>query len=60
MAVTFEARRAALTMSVSRQRPEAAVEGQKDANDPTATCAVRDGNRFEAGFSPYRRTRLNR
>jgi hypothetical protein len=30
------------------------------ANDPTATLAVRCGIGFEAGFSPYRSTRLNR
>jgi hypothetical protein len=31
-----------------------------DVNDPTATLAVHCGNGFEAGFSPYRSTRLNR
>jgi hypothetical protein len=30
------------------------------ANDPTATLAVHCGNGFEAGFSPYQSTRLNR
>jgi hypothetical protein len=30
------------------------------ANDPTATLAVHCGNGFEAGFSPYRSTRLSR
>jgi len=31
-----------------------------DANDPTATLAVHCGNGFDAGFSPYQSTRLNR
>jgi hypothetical protein len=30
------------------------------ANDPTATLAVHCGNGFDAGFSPYQSTRLNR
>jgi hypothetical protein len=30
------------------------------AIDPTATLAVRCGNRFDAGFDPYRSARLNR
>jgi hypothetical protein len=30
------------------------------ANDPTATLAVHCGNGFDAGFSPYRSTRLKR
>jgi hypothetical protein len=30
------------------------------ANDPTATFAVHCGNVFDAGFSPYQSTRLNR
>jgi hypothetical protein len=30
------------------------------ANDPTATLAVHCGNGFDAGFSPYRSTHLNR
>jgi hypothetical protein len=29
-------------------------------NDPTATLAVHRGNGFDAGFSPYQSTRLNR
>jgi hypothetical protein len=28
--------------------------------DPSATLAVRCGNGFDAGFSPYRSTRLSR
>jgi hypothetical protein len=28
--------------------------------DPTATLAVHCGNGFDAGFSPYQSTRLNR
>jgi hypothetical protein len=30
------------------------------ANDPTATLAVRCGNGFDAGFSPYQSARLSR
>jgi len=30
------------------------------ANDPTATLAVRCGNVFDDGFSPYQSTRLSR
>jgi hypothetical protein len=30
------------------------------AIDPTATLAVRCGNGFDAGFSPYQSTRLSR
>jgi hypothetical protein len=30
------------------------------ANDPTATFAVRCGNGFDVGFSPYQSTRLSR
>jgi hypothetical protein len=30
------------------------------ANDPQATLAVHCGNGFDAGFSPYRSTRLSR
>jgi hypothetical protein len=30
------------------------------ANDPTATLAVHCDNGFDAGFSPYQSTRLNR
>jgi hypothetical protein len=30
------------------------------ANDPTATLAVRCGNRFDADFNPYQSTRLSR
>ena len=30
------------------------------ANDPSATFAVRCGNSFDAGFSPYQNTRLSR
>jgi hypothetical protein len=30
------------------------------AFDPTATLAVRCGNGFDAGFSPYQSTRLSR
>jgi hypothetical protein len=30
------------------------------ANDPSATLAVHCGNGFDAGFSPYQSTRLNR
>jgi hypothetical protein len=30
------------------------------ANDPTATLAVRCGNGFDTGFSPYQSTRLTR
>jgi hypothetical protein len=30
------------------------------ANDPTATLAVHCGNDFDASFSPYQCTRLNR
>jgi hypothetical protein len=29
-------------------------------NDPSATLAVHCGNGFDAGFSPYRGTRLSR
>ena len=36
-------------------KPAASVE-----NDPTATLAVHCGNGFDAGFSPYQSTRLNR
>jgi hypothetical protein len=30
------------------------------ANDPTATSPVHRSNGFDAGFSPYQTTRLNR
>jgi hypothetical protein len=30
------------------------------ANDPERTLAVHCGNDFDAGFSPYRSTRLSR
>jgi hypothetical protein len=32
----------------------------ESAYDPTATLAVHRGNGFDAGFSPYQCTRLNR
>jgi hypothetical protein len=31
-----------------------------DVNDPTAALAVHCGTRFDAGFRPYRGTRLSR
>ena len=34
--------------------------GVSAAIDPTATSPVHCGNGFDAGFSPYRSTRLNR
>jgi hypothetical protein len=41
------------------QRAELALI-RSAANDPTATLAVHCGNGFDAGFSPYRNTRLSR
>jgi len=43
----------------SGQRPILARRGLS-ANDPTATLAVHCGNDFDAGFNPYRSTRLSR
>jgi hypothetical protein len=43
----------------SGQRLTLAYDGLS-AFDPTATLAVHCGNRFDAGFSPYQSTRLNR
>jgi hypothetical protein len=39
--------------------PKRALSGSV-ANDPTATLAVRCGNGFDAGFSPYQRASLSR
>jgi hypothetical protein len=36
------------------------ARGGLSAFDPTATLAVRCGNGFDAGFSPYQSTRLSR
>jgi hypothetical protein len=41
------------------QRVVLALNGSV-ANDTTATLAVHCGNGFDAGFSPYRNTRLSR
>jgi len=46
-------------MEQSGQRLILARTGN-DVNDPTATLAVRCGNGFDSGFSPYRSTRLSR
>jgi hypothetical protein len=43
----------------NRQTSILACDGY-DAIDPTATLAVHCGNGFDAGFSPYQSTRLNR
>jgi hypothetical protein len=43
----------------SGQRSFLAHDGLS-AYDPTATLAVHCGNGFDAGFSPYRSTRLSR
>jgi len=43
---------------MSGQRSILARDGLS-ANDPT-TLAVHSGNGFDAGFSPYQSTRLNR
>jgi hypothetical protein len=43
----------------SGQRATLGLNGSV-ANDPTATLAVRCGNGFDAGFSPYQSTRLSR
>jgi hypothetical protein len=54
---------------ISARTPDVRFRGQSGKHllaasisecDPTATFAVRCGNGFEAGFSPYRSTRLNR
>jgi len=57
---TFETCRAGLKMFVVRGEPEVFAAGPNVENDPTATLAVRCGNEFAAGSSPYRPARPSR